>query len=174
MKLLERNIVLIGMPGCGKTTIGKKLSESIGVKFCDIDEYIVKYTDKSINELFQKGEDYFRKIESKVIKEVSREYPQIISTGGGVVKNYKNINELRKNGIIIFINRPLEDILSDINIKERPLLKEGSEKLYNIYKERYKLYKSYCNKEIMNKSLYNCIDDICNYIKINNKYNIIK
>ncbi|NFR05115.1 shikimate kinase, partial [Clostridium botulinum] len=160
MKLLEQNIVLIGMPGCGKTTIGKKLSENIGFKFCDIDEYIVNYTDQSINELFQKGEDYFRKIESKVIKEVCKEYPQIISTGGGIVKDYKNINELKKNGIIIFINRPLEDILSDINIRERPLLKEGSEKLYNIYKERYNLYKSYCNKEIINKNLYNCIDDI--------------
>lgn len=166
MKLLETNIVLIGMPGCGKTTIGKKLSKKIRVKFCDVDEYIVNYTKQSIGELFLKGENYFRRIEREAIKELSKEYPQIIATGGGVVKDSRNINELKKNGTIIFINRPLENILSDINIKERPLLKEKPEKLYDIYKERYKLYKGYCNKEIINKNLYNCIDDICNYIKI--------
>lgn len=147
---LYKNIVLIGMPGSGKTTIGKLLGKRLNVSFCDIDEYIEQSEKKSISEIFKSGEDYFRQIEAKAVEEVSKTYPQIISTGGGVVKNHKNIDNLKRNGIIFFINRPLELILSDVEIKNRPLLKEGKDKLYTLFKERYALYKEYCDYEILN------------------------
>lgn len=146
----NKNIVLTGMPGCGKTTIGKLLAQKLNLDFCDIDEFIEEKYQTSIAEIFKNGEDYFREIESAAVIEVGRTFPKVISTGGGVVKIHKNIEELRKNGIIIFINRPLENIISDIETTSRPLLAQGKEGLYSLYNERYDLYKKYCNCEIMN------------------------
>lgn len=150
MKKINKNIVLIGMPGCGKTSIGNILAEKLGMEFIDIDKYIEEKEERSITEIFNYGEDYFRKIESKAVKELSGKLSTVISTGGGVVKSYSNIEMLNKNGIIIFINRPIEDIISDVDISSRPLLKEGKEKIYNLFKQRYSLYKKYCNCEIIN------------------------
>lgn len=148
--MLDKNIVLIGMPGCGKSTIGKILSQKLEIEFCDVDEYIEKIQGKTIQEIFKNGEDYFRDIESKAGEELSRTCSKVISTGGGVIKKLENIDTLKKNGIIIFINRPLENIISDVDVSKRPLLKEGKEKIYKLYKERYDLYKKYCDYEIMN------------------------
>ncbi|MDD3225613.1 MAG: shikimate kinase [Clostridium sp.] len=147
---LNKNIVLIGMPGSGKTTIAKKLSEMLDVTSIDVDELIEKSQNKSITEIFKKGEDEFRTIETDTIKKLSTENGIIISTGGGVIKNKSNINLLKKNGIILFINRPIPNILEDIDAESRPLLKEGTSKLYNLFHERYPLYSKYCDYEILN------------------------
>lgn len=146
----DKNIVLIGMPGCGKTTIGKLLAQRLCLEFCDIDKFIEKKYKTTIADMFKIGEDYFRKIESTAVEEVGKISPKIISTGGGVVKSYRNIEVLRKNGIIIFINRPLENIISDIDTVSRPLLADGKERIYKLFHERYHLYKKYCDYEIMN------------------------
>ena len=95
--------MLIGMPGCGKTTIGKELAEKIGKSFVDSDEEIVKKEGISIPEIFNlKGEKEFRKIESQVIKEISAGQGLVIATGGGAVLNSENVDNLKKNGIIYF------------------------------------------------------------------------
>ncbi|EDS78200.1 shikimate kinase [Clostridium botulinum C str. Eklund] len=164
MKKLTKNIVLIGMPGCGKTTIGRKLSEILNADFCDVDEYIVDITGKSINEIFENGEEFFRDIESQSIKEVSSSIPKVISTGGGVIKRKHNIDVLKKKGTIFFINRLLEDICKDVDVKSRPLLKNGTDKLYKLYEERYDLYRIYCDYEIINEDMDKCISDILTYI----------
>lgn len=147
---LNKNIVLIGMPGSGKTTIAKKLSEMLDVTSIDVDELIEKSENKSITEIFKKGEDEFRAIETNTIKKLSTKNGIIISTGGGVIKNKANIDLLKKNGIILFINRPIPNILEDIDAENRPLLKEGTSKLYNLFRERYPLYSKYCDYEILN------------------------
>lgn len=163
---IYKNIVLIGMPGCGKSTIGKELADKLGIKFCDLDEYIVENTGKSIPEIFKCGEDHFRKIESKAVVEVSGVYPQVIATGGGVVKNSENIHRLKKNGVIIFINRPIEKIFTDVDILSRPLLTSGKEKIYKLYEERYPLYKKYCDYEIINDGTSDeARDKIITYLK---------
>lgn len=149
---MKTNIVLIGMPGCGKTSIGKMLAEELKMEFCDVDEYIEKNQKKSIKEIFEGGETAFRNIESKATAELSLKKHMVISTGGGVIKRKKNIEALSKSGIIIFINRPLSNIMGDVDIETRPLLKAGKEKLKKLYSERYLLYKEYADFEIMNDS----------------------
>lgn len=145
-----KNIVLIGMPGCGKTTIGKILARELGMKYCGIDEYIETSKSKTISEIFKDGEESFRQIEREAVLEISKEENTVIATGGGVIKSFENIENLRKNGIIIFLNRPVENILTDIDTVTRPLLKDGKEKLYTLFKERYTLYKEYSHYEVMN------------------------
>lgn len=147
---MKTNIVIIGMPGCGKTSIGKMLAEELKMEFCDVDEYIEKKQKKSIKEIFEGGEAAFRDIESKATVELSLKKHMVISTGGGVIKRKENIEALSKSGIIIFINRPLSNIMGDVDIETRPLLKAGKEKLKKLYNERYLLYKEYADFEIMN------------------------
>lgn len=145
------NIVLTGIMGCGKTTIGKMLSEKLKMDFVDIDEVIEKKHGK-IPELFERGEDYFREIEHKTVLEVSDRDGVVIATGGGVVKRQDNIFALKRKGIIFFLDRPLDDILSDIKTSSRPLLKNGKGKLVEIYNERYQLYKATCDVHVKNTS----------------------
>lgn len=161
-----QNVVLIGMPGCGKSTIGEKLAEELNVRFCDVDKYITEVTGCSILEIFESGEEKFREIESKCVEEISKIYPQVIATGGGVVKNSENINELKKRGKIIFINRPIEKICTDVDILSRPLLINRRESLYKLYDERYDLYKKFCDYEVINDSSINEVKDkIIAYLK---------
>ena len=117
-----KNIVLIGMPGCGKTTLGKILNKELSMEFYDMDNYIERKTDKKISELFEKGENYFRDIESLACEELSKNKNVIISTGGGVIKRKENIDFLKENGIVIFIDRSVDDIIGDVDISKRPLL----------------------------------------------------
>lgn len=151
MLKLEKHIILIGMPGCGKTTIGKRLAKEINANFIDMDHYLVEKEGRTINEIFQQdGEDIFRELETSAIRNVSIMQPSIISTGGGVIKKKKNIDLLRDNGILFFINRPLDNIISDIDIESRPLLKDHIDNLKRLYEERYDLYNSYCHYNIVN------------------------
>lgn len=160
--MIDRNIVLIGMPGCGKTTIGKILSTVLKKEFVDIDEYIEKVQNKSIDEIFIAGEESFRNIESAAVLDISKRNNLIISTGGGIVKRYENVDRFRSNGIIIFINRPLEQIEKDIDVSRRPLLKTNNNALNSLYNERYSLYKRYCDYEVENNK---DISSAVNYIK---------
>jgi shikimate kinase len=147
---MSRNIVLIGMPGAGKTTIGKMLYDRLALKFIDVDEFIVETSGKTIPELFDVGESHFRQIETMAVKKLSKDSSTIIATGGGVVKNKENIEELRKHGMIVFIDRPVEDIAADVEISERPLLKDGVQKLYDLHRERYSLYMEYSDFHVVN------------------------
>ncbi|MGH4121976.1 MAG: chorismate mutase [Clostridium sp.] len=157
----RKSIVLIGMPGSGKSAIGQILAEKLGVIFLDIDTYIEDSTNLKITEIFKNGEELFRDIEAKVTFEVSQKVPAVISTGGGVIKRYENIINLKKNGIIFYINRPIKNIEGDIDIKSRPLLSKDLSQLYSLFEERGTLYKKYCDYEIMNISN---IDDVVNNI----------
>ncbi|MCB2295003.1 shikimate kinase [Clostridium algoriphilum] len=164
-----KNIVLIGMPGCGKSAIGEMLSEKIEMTFIDIDKYIEASTNLTITEIFEKGEANFRDLESIAVMELSKKNPVVISTGGGVIKRYENILNLKKNGIIIYINRPIDNIVIDIEAEVRPLLAKNPSKLYKLFEERGTLYEKYCDYEVMNTG---SIDDIVNnIIEIHKKIN---
>ena len=149
---MKDKVVIIGMPGSGKTTIGKILGRELDLKFYDMDEYIQERTSKSILELFENGEDYFRNIETDMCRELSKEKNVLISTGGGVVKKKENIDALKKDALIIFLDRPVEKKLEDVDVSKRPLLKDGKERVINLYNERYELYKKYADEIVVNDS----------------------
>lgn len=161
MKDMERSITLIGLPGCGKTTVGNLLSDKLKYEFVDMDFYIENKQQKSIIELFRNGEDYFRNIETETCKVLGEKSKTIISSGGGVIKKSINIEYLKKNSIVVFIDRPVENILGDIQVEKRPLLANGKEVLYKLYDERYDLYKKYCDYRVENTgSLDEIVDKI--------------
>lgn len=166
MKKQVKNIVIIGMPGCGKTTIGKMISSKLNRKFVDLDDYIVDKAGCTIPEIFQKGEEHFRNIESEAVEEVSIEGSMVISTGGGVIKNQKNIVNLKKNGIVFFVDRPLENIVSDVDISTRPLLKNGTGEIEKLFKERYAIYNNSCDFSVDNiYTIEKVVDDIVEIYK---------
>lgn len=146
---MKKGIVLIGMPGAGKTTIGRYISEKLNFKFVDMDEFIERSSKKSIKEIFDQGEDLFRAFETKTCEVLSRLDNVVISTGGGVVKKEENM-DYYKDFVVVFINRPLELILDDIDVDSRPLLKDGKERVINLYRERIDLYNKYLDIEVIN------------------------
>ncbi len=146
-KILSRkeNIVLIGMPSSGKSTVGKLISESVAKEFFDTDELIVKRAGMEISEIFSRfGEKYFRDLETEVIKEVSASASLVIATGGGAILRKENLDALKENGRLYFIDRPLEKLIPTAT---RPLSsdREAIEKRFN---ERYGIYCSVCDVHI--------------------------
>ena len=105
----QLNVALIGMPSCGKTTIGRALADRLGKRFVDLDEEIVRAAGRSIPDLFAtEGEDGFRAREAEQTARFAREGCQVLSCGGGVVKRPENLRALRQNGVVLFIDRPLD------------------------------------------------------------------
>ena len=170
---MKNKIVIIGMPGSGKTTLGRMLAEELNIKFFDMDEYIVEKTGRTTIQLFENGEEYFRDIESETCKELAQYDNILISTGGGVIKRKANIDVLNEEGLIIFIDRPVENILGDVDVSFRPLLKDGKEKLLKLYDERYALYNEYADEIVINNSdVRAAIDRIKEIIKTNENVSI--
>ena len=137
------NIVLIGMAGCGKSTIGKRLAELLKKDLVDTDEMIVNTENKPIPEIFaEKGEDYFRWCENIAVNIVGKGKSQIIATGGGVITRPENYNSLKQNGIIIFINRDADLLATD----GRPLSQKYGAK--ELYEKRLPLYRQFADVEV--------------------------
>lgn len=138
LEMQMQNIVLIGMPGCGKSTIGKLLCEKTGRIFVDADQRIVQLAGKSIPEIFaEDGEEVFRDWETKVLAELGKQSGLIIATGGGCVTKERNYNLLHQNGEIFWIQRRIEDLPTD----GRPLSQKN--KLEEMYRIREPLYDSF-------------------------------
>ena len=136
----KRNIVLIGMPSSGKTTIGKALAARIGKRFADTDELIVGTTGKSIPEIFEKeGEKVFREIEKKVICDIAVNDGTVIATGGGVILDEKNVLALKRNGVIVYLDRKIDNLIAT---DSRPL-SSNVDDLKKLYDKRKPLYEKY-------------------------------
>lgn len=149
--LRERcNIVLIGMPSAGKTTIGKMLENRMQKEFIDLDDIIIEKAGKSIPEIFEEsGEVGFRAIETEAAIEVSKLNNKIIATGGGTIKHKVNMDYLRQNGITIFIDRDVDKLIS--SDPNRPLSK-SSDALAKMHAERLPLYQKYAAYVAVNNS----------------------
>lgn len=134
----KENVVLTGMPASGKTTVGKLLKID-GFELVDTDEEVEKRCGCTIKELIAtKGETYFRDIETEVIRDVSSKGSRVISTGGGAILREENVNFLKRNGKLFFINASLERLYATDN---RPL-SDTYEKLKKLYSERLEIYQS--------------------------------
>ncbi len=140
------NISLIGMPASGKTTTAQKLKELLdNYVLIDTDEKIVQNENMSINDIFaSKGEEYFRRKETEVLKEILKGNNQIISTGGGIIKSNENIKILKEKSTVIYLEADLETLYERAKKNtERPLLNDCDikNKLENLLKERKEKYK---------------------------------
>ncbi|MBQ8808020.1 MAG: hypothetical protein IJZ81_01785 [Clostridia bacterium] len=134
-----KNIVLVGMPGCGKSTVGKELAERLEREFYDCDEEITK-RGQSPAELIEKyGEDYFREVETQVLSELCKKSGCVIATGGGAVTMERNYDIIHQNAIVVFIKRDIESLATN----GRPLSQGGGDRLLKMYEVRYPLYKKF-------------------------------
>lgn len=141
-----KNIVLIGMPSSGKTSIGKEISIISGRKFIDTDEIVEERSGKTIPEIFEEqGEKGFRILEREAVREASEKSDAVIACGGGAVLDEENIKNLKRNGIIVFIERETEKLSTE----GRPL-SSSRERIKEMEKERMPLYKKYADYTIKN------------------------
>lgn len=140
-----KNLVLVGMPGCGKTTIGRRLAKFLGREFIDLDAMIVEKAGKTIPEIFaDEGEEAFRLLETECAAEAGKMSAAVISCGGGIVTRERNYPHLRQNGTIIFINRKTKALAT----RGRPV--SASRPLEEIAAERKPLYKKWASVEVEN------------------------
>lgn len=153
------NIVIIGMPGSGKTSIGRSLAKRLGRGFVDLDREIEKIDGISVQQIFENyGEDGFREFENAACIKYGKETGIIISTGGGVVLDKQNFNPLKQNGIIVQVDRKLNKLAT----KGRPLSKGGFENLVKLQIERTKKYQDFADFKVVNIYHPDCVEDIIN------------
>ena len=146
--LNQLNFVFIGLPLSGKTRIGKQLSKHLKWNFYDTDQMIIKHTKQTIPYIFQtQGETSFRKIETKMIQSLDSVRQSVISTGGGIVLDSHNIDYLKHHGIIIYINRHLDDITYR-NDHQRPLIQTKAD-LLQLQNKRQHLYQTSADIEYL-------------------------
>jgi len=163
---MEKNIAIIGMPGSGKTTIGRKLSENLsGYVFVDTDFEIEKDSGMTIEDIFKnKGEEYFRNLENKKIKELCQNKNRIISLGGGAFEINENKQILLDNSIVIYLKTDVDSIYNRIkDEKHRPMLDVNSMKqnlsdILAIRKDNYE--KAHYTIDTTDKSPYNIVKEI--------------
>ncbi len=140
IKRQTENVVLIGMPGSGKSTVGKLLADRLNKSFIDADPVIEQKAGMSIPDIFKdKGVSYFRDLEVQVLQELGKESGLVIATGGGCVTRNENYDSLKQNGTIIWLQRDLHHLPTD----GRPLSQTTD--LHQMYLERKPLYTKFCD-----------------------------
>lgn len=139
---MHKHIFLIGMMGCGKSTMGSLLSRRLACGFIDLDEEIVRYEGRSIPDIFADvGDAGFRHCETAALQCVIDEAPCIVATGGGIVTREENIALMRKAGLVIWLNRPLEEMVADVRQDTRPnLAGDKAERMRTLFDARKALY----------------------------------
>lgn len=140
-----RNLVLVGMPGCGKSSIGRLAAERAGRAFYDTDDMVVEMAGCSIPEIFAaQGETAFRDLEAKAVAQAARERSGVIATGGGVLLREENRRALRQNSRIVYLDRALDALPTD----GRPI--SQTRKLEDIYRERLPLFTGVSDVTVVN------------------------
>ena len=152
----DRHIFLIGMQGCGKSSLGKRVARETGLSFADTDAMVAGSAGGTVNDFFARyGEETFRRAETGALVKLTRMRPMMISTGGGTVMNPENRHIMRSWGMIVLIDRPLEDILTDIKLDRRPTLRDGGlEEVERVYRERISVYRQLADITLRNDQGY--------------------
>ena len=168
---MKRNIVLTGFMGTGKTSTGKNLSQKLGRHFIDLDHFIEEKYQMKIPEMFSKyGGEFFREKEREVVDEISNRRGIIIATGGGTVKDPRNVEKLRENGIIVCLTSDVRTISTRTDHRgSRPVLDREKDRLAAIEKllEERQIFYDQCDITVdtSNKSPMQVVDEICAYLK---------
>ncbi len=144
-----KNIILIGMMGCGKTTIGTMLSQHLGRKLVDTDALIVEREGRSINEIFAAdGEAYFREQERRVSEELARESGLVIACGGGLPLRSDCIGSLKKNGVVFWLCRDPGQTYDTMDNSGRPLARQGRQDFLDRFAQREPVYRRWADHVI--------------------------
>jgi shikimate kinase len=140
----ERSIVLVGLMGCGKSSVGRRLAARLGIAFIDADEEIERVAAKSIVEIFtDHGEAYFRDGERRVIARLLANGPQVLATGGGAFINPETRAKIRERGLSIWLHAELPVLMRRVSKRDtRPLLKQGDPEatMRDLMDKRYPIY----------------------------------
>ena len=141
---MDRHIFIIGMPGCGKPSLGKKVAANMNLPYVDTDQRIEQAFGCPTSQIFERyGEQAFRNAETNTLIQLTRETGSLVSTGGGMVMRENNREIMRNHGIIVLVDRPLEEIMGDIKLNRRPLLaQKGLPEVERLYHERIDTYRS--------------------------------
>ena len=156
------NVVFVGMPGCGKTSVGKAYAQISGRSFLDTDIF-VEQQGMPIPEIFEKyGEDNFRDKETAAIKMLTAMSEKVIATGGGAVKRKENIEMMKQNGVVVYLKRDIDKL----STYGRPLSQGGDEKIKKLYDERHKLYENAADIVIeTHENIDECAEKLYNMIE---------
>jgi shikimate kinase len=141
---MERHIFLVGMPGSGKSALGRRVALKLQTPYLDTDAYLTEITGMNTAQIYETyGETAFRDGETKLLRDLINATPGIISTGGGTPLREGNRILMRTHGYVVLIDRPIDDILMDIRAEKRPLLaQKGRDEIERIYDERMPVYRS--------------------------------
>ncbi len=142
--MINMHIFLVGMAGAGKTSLGRRLASNLNVRFIDTDQRVSEMLGMSVIDIFHTfGEAFFRNAEAGVLIELVGQPPCVVSTGGGLPTVPENVTLMRNHGVIIHIDRPLDQILSDIKMERRPTLIGGThEDVIEQYNQRIGHYRA--------------------------------
>ena len=143
---MRDNVVLIGMMGCGKSTVGKLLAEALGFTFVDTDQYIEEALGRSIPDIFAKeGEAFFRDQELGAAEELALGKGQVIACGGGLPTRADSIASLKYSGTVIFLRRDPGEIYDNVSMGGRPLGQQGREAFLERYAGREPIYQAWAD-----------------------------
>ena len=152
----DKNIVIIGMPGAGKTSVAEAVAQKLGRKCIDIDTEIVK-AHGDIPKIFEReGEAAFRAYEKEAVAQAAKESAVVIATGGGSLLDPENTRALKSTGTLYWITRPLESLATD----GRPLSKGGIETLKKLFNERKEIYAAAADEILENKTVDSTAEEI--------------
>ena len=148
-----KNIVLIGMMGCGKTTVGRILAHDLARRQIDTDSYIEAQTGRTIPDLFAaEGEDYFRRLETAAAEELAAQSGLILSCGGGLPTVDASIAPLYQSGTVFWLDRDPEDTIDRLDVSGRPLAQQGKADFLARYAVRAPIYRRWAHHIIRGSS----------------------
>ncbi len=142
-----RNLIFVGLPGSGKSTVGRLCARALNLPFVDADKFLEQREGRSVADIFaSSGEGYFRDLESRVLAELCRREGIVLATGGGAVLRAQNVRALRQNGVVVYIDRPLGQLAVG---GARPL-SQSAEALAAMHAARAPLYAAACDARVEN------------------------
>ncbi|MBO5213423.1 MAG: shikimate kinase [Clostridia bacterium] len=160
------NLYLVGLPGAGKTTVGRIVARRLNLRFVDLDRLIMQREGATISELFHADETAFRDKEAEALRWVKENLDHsVVATGGGIVERQENIDLLRKEKVLYVVRHP-RSILTTLNTDKRPVFHDDPNRIYPIARRRIPLYESIADAKVTNnRSLHSCIGHVLDQLK---------